>query len=252
MESRMNKWIGSNKNALLTLLAWFLSGFFASGLVGCASSAVSRNAADQVDSAYQNGNNAIKNLADDDFASYPNYSTVALGATAGAAGGMVAGALISGGTGVLPGAAGGAVVGGILGGYMNNQANLKDQIENHGIKVFVLGDQIRIIIPTEQTFRDITPNIYPKAYPTLDLIAQLLNRYKTMSIKIAVYQADAGSDKINLSLSKQQADTLVKYYWGKINTRLLYGVGMGDCNLVDVAGSEANSRIEISTEKLPV
>jgi outer membrane protein OmpA-like peptidoglycan-associated protein len=252
MEFPIKKWIGIFNINVFTLPALLIPSLLCCALTGCASSAVSRNAADQVDSAYQSGNSAVKSIADDDLPSYPNYSSVALGAGAGSAVGAVAGALISGGTGVLPGAAGGAVVGGVMGGYLNNHANLKDQIENHGIKVFILGDQVRIVIPSEQTFRGITPSVYPEAYPTLNMVAQLLNRFKTMQVKIAVYSDDAGSDKINAGLSKQQADALVKYYWGKINTRVIYGVGMGDCHLVDEEGAAANSRIEISTEKLPV
>lgn len=248
MEFPITKWIG----VLKIIPALFFLGIVSNTLSGCASSAVSRDAANGVDSVYQSGNNAVKSFADDDLPSYPNYSSVALGAGAGGVAGAVAGALISGGTGVLPGAAGGAVVGGVMGGYMNNHANLQEQLENRGAKVFILGDQIKIILPSEQTFRGITPSIYPEAYPTLDMIAQLLNRYKTMQVKIAVYSDDAGSDKINASLSRQQSDALVKYYWGKINTRVLYGVGMGDCHLIDVEGAAANSRIEITSEKLLV
>lgn len=250
MEFPIKKWI--NRGKCPVILSLLLFSLVISQLTSCAQSAVTRSAADEVDSAYQTGNNAVKGIADDDLPAYPNYSSVALGAGAGGAVGAVAGALVSGGTGVLPGAAGGAVFGGMMGGYLNNHANLKDQLENHGVKVFVMGDQIKIVIPTEQTFRDITPNIYPQAYSTLALVGDYLNHYKTMAVKIAVYQDDAGSDKINLSLSKQQANALVKYFWGRINTRLVYGVGMGDCSLVAEVTSEANSRIEITTEKLPV
>lgn len=252
MEFPIKKWISRGKQPVFLVLTLLLFPLVCGQLVGCAQSAVSRNAADEVDSAYQSGNNAVKSMADDDLPAYPNYSSVVLGAGAGGAVGAVAGGLISGGTGVLPGAAGGAVFGGMMGGFLNNHANVKDQLENHGVKVFVLGDQIKIIIPTEQTFRDITPHIYPQAYTTLGLVSDYLNRYKTVSVRVAVYQDDAGSDKINMSLSKQQADALVKFFWGRINTRLLYGVGMGDCSLVAEVTSEANSRIEITTEKLPV
>lgn len=230
----------------------FFASFIFSSLTGCASSGVSDSAANQVDAAYQNSATFVGHLGDNGLSSYPNTSGIVQGAAAGSVAGALAVGFATGTSGgLLIGGAGGAIVGGILGAYLNHNATTIQQLENHGAKVFVLGDQVLIVIPTTQVFSDDSPRMFPRAGNTLDLVAQMVSGYKTMSIKVSVFGDGAAADRIALATSQQQADVLVKYLWPRVDTRLLYAAGKGNANLVTQAGGAANSRIEITLEKLP-
>lgn len=230
-----------------------LSSLLAIALAGCASSSVSKSAANQVDSVYQNTTHTMEHMGDNDLAAYPNTSGVVQGASAGA----VTGALAIGFTsatagGAMIGAAGGAVVGGVLGAYLNHNATTIEKLENHGAKVFVLGDQVMIVVPSGQLFRDVTPTIYPQAYTTLDLVAKMARGYTTMAIRVSAYTDGAGPDKVYRAVSQQQAEAVVKYLWPRVNTRVLSAAGYGNQHLVERVGGAQNSRIEIVFEALPV
>ncbi len=222
-------------------------------LQGCASSDVSRNAAMSVDSAYKRSDLLSSGAGDaSPVNSYKNSSEIAQGATEGGLAGAVIGGATSGTIGILPGAVGGAVVGGVLGALVEHHSNIIDQIENRGGQVFVLGDQIMIVLPSVQIFRGISPSIRPQAYPTLDLVAQMIRGYATISVKVAAYTYGDGTPEIDLSVSQQQADNVVKYLGSRADTRLIHAVGYGGAHLIDKIGAEANYRLEITFEKLPV
>lgn len=221
-------------------------------LAGCASSSVSDTAANHVDAAYQNTASFLNHVGDNGVSAYPNTSGVVQGGVSGAiVGASVVGFGTASAGGALVGGAGGAVIGGILGAYLNQHASYVEQLENHGAKVFVLGDQVMIVIPSVQVFREMTPTLYPAAENTLDLIASMVRGYRTMSIKVSVYTDGCGADRVYLALSQQQANTIVRYLWPRVDTRLLYGAGYGNTHLVEKTGGAMNPRIEITLEKLP-
>jgi outer membrane protein OmpA-like peptidoglycan-associated protein len=236
-----------------SIVRFILAGFLASTLASCASSGISKSAANQVDSAYRNTTHAITHAGDNGLAAYPNTSGVVQGAGAGALTGALAIGFTSGTAGgALVGAAGGAIIGGVLGAYLNHNATTIEQLENHGAKVFVLGDQVMIVIPSGQLFRDVTPTIYPQAYTTLDLVAKMASSHTTMAIRVSAYTDGAGPDKVYRAVSQQQAEAVVRYLWPRVNTRVLSAAGYGNQHLVSQAGSASNSRIEIVFETLPV
>ncbi len=227
-------------------------------LQGCASSNVSRNAASVGDSAYQGVDSSLRNVGNDNLVNnFQNSSQVTKGILIGGATGAIAGGLISG-VGVLPGAAGGAFVGGGLGLYIEQNTTLVDKIKNRGAQVVVLGDQVMIVLFSNQLFYCNTPNLRPTAYSTLDMVAQLIRGYTTMSVQVAGYTDDIGSEQISCQLSQKQAESVVRYLGRRgTNTRLIYAVGFGDANMVQAHDTSSwssgqNSRIEITLEKLPV
>jgi outer membrane protein OmpA-like peptidoglycan-associated protein len=226
-------------------------------LIGCASSDVSRSSADQVDGAYENSASFLNNMGRDNPAdAYQNSTQTAKGVLLGGATGAIAGGLTTG-VGAFPGAAGGAVFGGIIGAYIDHQTNLLDQLENRGVRVIVLGDQIMVVLPSAQIFKNATPSIKFQANSTLDLVAKLINSYTTMSIKVAAYTNDSSlPPAINRALSQQQANNVMRYLWPRVNTRLLSAAGYGGCHLVQrnnlVWDQGDNYRVEITLEKLPV
>lgn len=226
--------------------------FIFSMLQACASSTASRTAASSVDDAYLGATKPSEfDLAD----SYQNASQTTKGVLIGGVTGGVIGGFTNG-IGVIPGSLTGAILGGALGAYIDAHTTLVDKLENRGVKIFVLGDQVLIVLPSNRIFDDTTSNINYSAYTTLDLVAQLIGNYTNMSVKVAAYTNDSGTPQIDRVLSRQQADNVAKALWKRgVNTRLLYAEGYGGTHLVtrnslDWKCSE-NYRIEITFEKLP-
>lgn len=229
--------------------------FFA--LSGCASSEVSRNAASNVDMGVQNARNLTSGFGSSEIAdSYQNTSQASKGAMLGGAAGGLAGSLM-GGIGFVPGAATGAMLGGSYGSYIDSRTTLADKLENRGSNIIVLGDQVMIVLPSARIFSAMSSNIKPQAYPTLDLVSEYINSYTKMLVKVAAYTDAIGPQSVNLALSQQQANNVVKYLNATgVDARVLYAVGYGGTNLVvknaEDWGVSDNYRIEITLEKLQV
>lgn len=236
-----------NFSCLFTLLICFL-------LSSCAASSVSRSAATHVDTVV--GDTTPVGIAEGDSSlSYDNYSQTSKGIIVGGAAGAAVGVLTAGSMGIFPGMAGGAVLGGIFGAYIDRHTTLKDQIDNMGGKVLVLGDQLMIVLPSAQLFKDHTAQLQPHAHETLDTVAQLIRGLTTISVRISGYTNATGVPEENCKLSQRQADAVLKYLFPIINTRVVTGVGYGGTHLIarnnPVWNEGANYRIEITLEKLP-
>jgi outer membrane protein OmpA-like peptidoglycan-associated protein len=185
---------------------------------------------------------------------YQNSSQLSKGALIGGTVGALAGAATSGGSGVLPGLGLGAIFGGAIGAYIDSHTTLADKLENRGVQVVQLGDQILIVIPSFIVFDYMTSRLLPGAYDTLDLVVELIGRNPNMSVKVAGYTSAVEPEDVSVMLSKQQAEKIMRYFWNRnINTRLLFAEGYGGAKLVTANtgdwGSD-NYRIEITLEKL--
>jgi outer membrane protein OmpA-like peptidoglycan-associated protein len=228
-----------------------------SGLNGCASSSIERNAASNVDSAYQSSNYALTHAADNSTVNaFQNAPQTGKGVLIGTTSGAVIGGFSSGVPGILPFAVGGAIVGGVIGAWIDYHTNLIDRLENRGVKVYVLGDQLMLILPSSWVFEGRTPRIQPQSKSTLDMVAEFIRQYPTMSVKVAAYTNDVGNNEINCYITQQQADTVVKYLWPRVDTRVLFAQGYGGTHLIapnNLNWAEGeNYRLEITFEKLPV
>jgi len=226
-------------------------------LQGCASSAVTREAASNVDAGYQNANSMIDNSGTGSLAEgYQNTSQMTKGVVIGGVVGGVAGGATSG-IGVVPGLLSGAILGGAFGAYLDGYSTLRDKLENRDVKVIILGDQVLLVVQSSHVFQSMTPVLRPEIYSTLDLVVKLINTYPNMMVQVAAYTNASGPERINRSLTQQQADSVAKYLWqAGVNTRMLYATGYGGTHLVEKNTIEWNNsenyRIEITLEKLPV
>ncbi len=220
-------------------------------LQGCASSNVSRDASSQFHSTYQGAADAFDSNGISVTEAYQGTSQKTKGMMLGGATGALVGGVASGGSGILPGAAGGAIFGGALGAYIDENTTLADQIINRGNKVIMLGDQILIVLPSKYVFVENTPDLQPYAYETLNLVASYISSYPNISVTITTYANATLPERVSLSITQQQSNSVVKYLWrARTNTRLLYGIGGGESKPV-VADGDANDRVEITLEKLP-
>lgn len=229
---------------ILTCLSLFL--------VGCASSDVSRSAANQVDDVY---NSATQGGSPPDPVSAFHVATQATkGAVVGGVAGAGIGSLVNG-IGVIPGAVGGAIFGAAAGAYIDTHTNWRDKLENAGGQVLILGDQVKIIVPSSMLFHSMTADLNPAAYQTLDMVAQFLSSFDKIGIKVAAFTNATGPARINQEISQEQANAVARYLWLKgVNGRLMTAVGYGGTHLVrqntfDWNGGD-NYRIEITAEKV--
>jgi outer membrane protein OmpA-like peptidoglycan-associated protein len=234
----------------------YLAGLFML-LAGCASSGVERDTTNTIDHAYYGSGAALSSLTSGSAAgAYQNSSQTSKGVVLGGGAGALAGGLTSG-IGMVPGMAGGAIWGGALGAYIDSRTTLVDKLQNRGVKVVVLGDQIMLVMRSAYLFHGTTSNLLTDAYSTLNLVAKFIGDNPNMSVRVAGNVTMAGPEEVNRSVSRQQAEAVVKYLWRTgVNTRMLYAVGEGGKNpvvkdelyLVDTE----NYRIEITMEKVPV
>lgn len=226
-------------------------------ITSCASSEVTRDVSSGIDMGVRNSDKLVNSAAEGSIAdSYQNSSQEAKGAVIGGIAGGVTGAAMSSGVGVFEGTAIGVILGASYGKYIDSTTTLEDQLENRGVNVIVLGDQILIEIPSARIFYDDSSEIKPQAYSTLNLVTRYINRYTKMLVKIAAYTADIGSSNVTQALSKQQAENVMRYLSAAgIDARLLYAIGANGSHLV-VSNSKVwdsdNYRIEITLEKLYV
>ena|SRR5579872_5008981 len=225
-------------------------------LQGCASSDVSRNASGEFQKTYQGASSAFNSDSVSASEAYQGSSQTTKGVMIGGATGAVVGGIASGWSGVLPGAAGGAIFGGAIGAYIDSKTSIADQIINRGNQVIILGDQILIVLPSQNVFVEGTSTLQPYSYKTLDLVSEFISGYPNISVKVTAYTGSNGPDRISRSLTQEQANAVVKYLWRtKINTRLLYAEGGDGSKPVTESVSDwagANYRVEITLEKLPV
>jgi outer membrane protein OmpA-like peptidoglycan-associated protein len=248
MEVKIIKWIMSQ------LFFFVLISF--SLLQGCASSDLSRNSEGEVDTVYSDVKTSVSNLGKGDIAdSYQNTSQTTKGVILGGITGAIVGSAIIN-VGALGGAAVGAILLGSLGAYIDSHTTLVDKLRNRGIKVFILGDQVLIVLPSSRTFYTNTANIIYAEDSTMDLVAKLIGSYANIAVKVSGYTDDTGAPLVDQSLSRQQAVNVAKSLWRHgVNTRLLYAEGYGGTHLVSkntCDWSSDNYRVEITMEKLPV
>jgi len=222
---------------------------------GFASFAAERAAAGEADKAYITTEYDINHANEGSFSdTYQNSDQTSKGMVFGSATGAAAGGLSS--MGVVPGILTGAIIGGAIGAYIDQTATPRDRLENRGVKTIILGDQIMLIMPSAIVFNPFTPDIRPTAYTTLDAVAEFVNTYPNMTVKISAYTSQMSPCAVNLALSAQQAANIEKYLRRKeVNTRILTAAGYGGSNPIvkdDGSWASDNYRIEITLERVPI
>jgi len=160
-----------------------------------------------------------------------------------------------GGVSIPMAALAGAMLGSVIGDLLDKQRTLVSDLQSYGIRFFEVGDQITIVLPSDKFFQGDSSTANTYSYAVLRKVVTLLNKYKTVSIKISAYTDNQGSADRNKALTTQRAQTIAHYLWSQgIDTRLLYAVGYGSSHFVannqTVAGRTANRRIEITLEQV--
>lgn len=176
------------------------------------------------------------------------HSQIAGGTAVGAASGAIVGQAL-GGNGVL-----GAIVGGGVGYVISSkQARAINNIERFQGHVFQYGDQIKIIIPTQDLYEKGSAEFTPKADAIMNDLAALLMPYRNKPISIHAYSDNLKAQKNSMSLTTSQAQGLANRLWQKgFNPENLNVMGMGKQSPVSNNWSEKgrslNRRLEITVK----
>lgn len=225
-------------------------------LVSCAASEVTRDVSSGIDMGLQNSSDLAEGAAEGSISdSYQNSTQEAKGAVIGGIAGGVVGAATTG-IGTLQGTAIGLILGAAYGKYIDSTTTLEDRLINRGVNIIILGDQVLIVIPSARLFFDYSAQIKPSSYSTLDMVTCFMNRYVKTLVKIKAYTADTCTPRVSKSLSKHQADNVMRYFEANgLGARMLYAYGADGSDLVvsNCLGWDSdNYRIEITFEKLYV
>ena len=170
------------------------------------------------------------------------------GTAIGAATGAATGALVSNNHGA------GALVGGLAGGvgyYMDTQeAELRAELASTGVSVIRDGDNIRLVMPGNITFKTDSADINAGFYSTLNSVAKVLNKYDNSTVMVMGFTDSTGADAHNQMLSQSRANAVAAYLQGQgVKSTRFEILAMGASNPIadnsTATGRQQNRRVEI-------
>jgi outer membrane protein OmpA-like peptidoglycan-associated protein len=196
------------------------------------------------------------------FTGEQQASKTLLGAGTGAALGGAAGALLGATTSVntrkaaLIGAGLGTLAGGGVGVYMDNQeAKLRQRLENTGVSVTRVGDSLVLNMPSNVTFDSGRSEVKPESYEVLNSVAIVLNEFNQTLIDVVGHTDSDGSDDSNFELSRRRAGSVSQYLISQqLDSNRFSTDGRGEQQPIASNGTEIgksqNRRVEITIQPL--
>lgn len=176
------------------------------------------------------------------------------GAAIGAIAGAVLGAAINHdnrGTGALAGAALGGAAGGGYGYYRDKQEEkLRQELAGSGVDVQREGENIKLIMPGNVTFRTGSADIQSNFYDTLNSVASSLREYPDSVVRITGHTDSTGDRMRNQILSEQRANSVANYLRSQgVSSGRLQSSGYGDRYPIadnrSEDGRQQNRRVEL-------
>ena len=190
--------------------------------------------------------------ATDPYTGESKVSKTAWGTGIGTLAGAGIGALVGGEKGALVGAGIGAVGGASVGGYMDIQARrLREELVGTGVQVQKVGDNVRLIMPSNITFDTDSAVFKPVFNNILTSVAKVINEFDKTNVLVAGYTDSTGSAAYNNTLSLQRAQAVANYLKLRdvsASRLMVYGYGSGNpiASNATAAGREQNRRVEIT------
>jgi outer membrane protein OmpA-like peptidoglycan-associated protein len=182
-----------------------------------------------------------------------------LGAGTGAAIGGAAGALLGATTSLktrktaLIGAGIGALAGGGVGLYQ--EAKLRERLQNSGVSVTRVGDNIVLNMPSNVTFDTDQSDVKPAFYDTLNSVAIVLQEFNQTLVDVVGHTDNVGSADYNLDLSRERAGSVARYLTSQQLDPNRFSVdGRGKSQPIasnsTASGKQKNRRVEITIQPL--
>jgi outer membrane protein OmpA-like peptidoglycan-associated protein len=188
-------------------------------------------------------------------------SNKAKGAAIGAAAGAVVGVLTGDDADerrkhALIGAGVGALAGTAVGAYMDAQeAKLRQQLEDTGVSVTRLGDDIVLNMPGNVTFDVNQSQVKSDFYPVLDSVGLVLDEFDKTLVDVNGHTDSTGRLEYNMDLSNKRASSVAAYLASRgVEENRLFTQGFGPhYPVADNATSEGrqyNRRVELILKPL--
>jgi len=179
-----------------------------------------------------------------------------IGAGVGAVTGAVLGHQVKHGSGKFVGAALGALAGGLVGNYMDkqeqefNQALEEEQRRNELEIERLKDDTLKLSLDSEVSFDFDRAEIKPAFQPTLDKLADILNKYNRTVVHIIGFTDSTGSAEYNQRLSERRALAVADYLVSRgVPSDRVRTEGRGEneprATNATEAGRQLNRRVEI-------
>jgi len=127
-------------------------------------------------------------------------------------------------------------------------------LEKAGAQVIVLGDTVRVILPSDRFFDRRSANLKSHKEPLMTNLTHLINNDQASHIAVIGYTDNVGSTNFKQTRTLQRARNVAGYLWAQgIHIERLSIVGAGGKNPVATNripdGSAYNRRIEIKFKK---
>lgn len=179
------------------------------------------------------------------------------GAAIGAVAGAVLGHQVDGDSrGRVIGAAVGAMTGAAVGGYMDNQEEefnqaLEEERRQNAVEIERLKDDtLKLNLSSEVSFDFDSAQVKPAFEPTLDKLADVIDKYDRTVVHVVGHTDSIGADAYNLRLSRQRADAVAGYLLSRgVDGERVRTEGRGESEPRDTnateAGRQLNRRVEI-------
>ena len=146
----------------------------------------------------------------------------------------------------------GAIAGGGVGVYMDQQeAKLRQRLDETGVSVTRVGDNITLNMPGNVTFAVDSSDISANFYNVLDDVALVLNEFEKTFVEVAGHTDSTGAEEYNIGLSQRRAGSVAGYLTSQqVMSDRLITVGAGEGRPIasndTAAGRQANRRVEIT------
>ncbi len=176
---------------------------------------------------------------------------VIAGAVYGAAIGVAIGGAGAGPAGPVVGVLAGGIAGGAMGQYLGRHQSPLWQLQQQGIKVVQVGDNMRIILASDKLFYPNSATFLHNGEYSLNLVAKLLRHYPIKSsLDVDAYTDTHAAAAASLALSKQRAQAVAGYLWeDNIDARFVVAHGYGASQFINTnttaAGRADNRRVEV-------
>lgn len=133
---------------------------------------------------------------------------------------------------------------------------IKSYLDKRDIKMFQVGEDVKVVIPADHLFKPHSANFNPKFTYVLAPIEKLIWCHHKEDVKIAAFTDCYGDPDRNEQLTTLQAQKVAKFLWGKgVDTRVLYSKGYGRqqpiTNNHSYYARSRNRRVEITFRSLP-
>src|SRR5688572_15621481 len=148
-------------------------------------------------------------------------------------------------------------IGAGVGAYMDAQeAELRAQLQNTGVRVERNGDQLNLIMPGNVTFNTNEFGVKNEFFPVLDSVAQVLYKYTDTNLVVTGHTDSTGGADYNYNLSNRRATSVANYLATRgVDQGRLISQGVGPdqpiASNANDSGRAQNRRVELQIVAAP-